>query len=92
MGSETIYLITARFAPWGYDKESPGESDNYPAFGVKYFIKISNDIVFKNSELEYWDKEQNIVDFFKLKFQEAIGREFDGEILFVEEQEHITIL
>jgi len=50
----------------------------YPAFGVKYLIEV--DI-----------EEKNIEQVFKDKFKEKIKKDFDGEILFIEEVNFATI-
>lgn len=48
------------------------EKNTYPAFGVKYLVEIP------------FDKEE-IEDEFKKLYAEKIKKEFDGEILFIEE-------
>lgn len=56
-----------------------GEDNKYPAFGIKYLIEVS------------LDDEERYEEIFKEKFKEKIGKEFDGDILFVEETELVLI-
>lgn len=81
MNDKTKYLITVRFPAWGYPD---GKRDEYPAFGVRYLIEVPNEIAYKEEEIT----EDPVLTFFKEQYKQTIGRgekEFNGEILFVEE-------
>lgn len=75
MKNTTQVQFTCRFPSWG-------ENNQYPAFGVKYLVECP---------LEAYETEEGCVGVFKDAFKRKIGREFDGEILFVEELEIVFL-
>lgn len=52
----------------------------FPPFGVRYILEIP-------SELE----DEGVEEYFMKKFEEKIGRKFDGDILFVEPMQIVTL-
>ena len=75
MTDKIMLCFICRFPAWGENKE-------YPAFGVKYLIEVP---------IETAQKEEGATNFFKEKFKEHIKKDFDGEILFVEEAELVIL-
>lgn len=77
MKNTTTYQLTIRFPSWG-------ENNKYPAYGVKYMVEFPNEII---------EDENKFMEFFKKKYDENIGKgkEFKGEILFIDEFEGVYL-
>lgn len=69
MGDKINMLVMCRFPEWGYE----GQTKKYAAFGVKYLVQLSID------DIEHVEKT------FIEKYEQKIGKKFEGEILFIEE-------
>ncbi len=75
--------------------------DDYPPFGVRYLVTIPYDVLTKGTEPkeemleEDWAKlrtvEQNASQYAIEKIEKMTGDTFDGEILFVEQFNVVTL-
>jgi len=89
MSNEEQFLITARFPSWG------DEGFTFPAFGVKYLINtpIIIPVTDEDGEIieEDWNYEEEIANYFKQYYKDTIKKDFDGEILFIEPVQYVTL-
>lgn len=81
MSNKEQFLITCRFPEWGDTKQ-------YPAFGVRYLLTtpiiVEPDWPESDERWISYDEAQPVVEYFKQGFKSRIGKDFDGEVLFVE--------
>ncbi len=75
MNNKTQLIFVCRFPAWG-------EKLEFPAFGVKYLVEVP----IENSE-----NEEDCIEYFKIAFKNKINKDFDGEILFVEEVQIVLL-
>lgn len=89
MSNEEQFIIIVRFPAWEMDGKK------YKAFGMKYLFKMP---IIPLPEWEDDDKRwfgydegKIVVQTFSKAFKEKIGRDFDGEVLFVEPASYTVI-
>lgn len=80
MNNTQKFIITIRFPSWGYGDRA----DEYPAFGVKYLVEIPIEKLEIDGGLEKY-----FVEIYDKKIGK--GKEFNGEILFVEETDLVIL-
>jgi len=90
------FVITVRFPEWSQDDfEDPQKVHKYPPFGVKYLFTMG---IIPLPEWEEDDKrwfsyseERIVADEFKKAYKAKIKQEFDGDILFIEPSQYVSI-
>lgn len=75
MNNKEQVIVVCGFKAWG-------DKLQYPPFGVKYLLEVN---------IEDTEEEGKCIKIFKEEFKAKIGKEFDGDILFVENADLVIL-